>query len=275
MASSATSCPSCSKKYGWDDVGVPVILPCLCVFCKECALTAESEAQASWVGVDNAVVISPRKKRKVIVESDSEEEDGVDHQSKPPYTGGGSACAVLNLKATFYPTPCMNCSKPCAIPVSELKLDVSAMQIIPSGAGGKPAAAAAAAAAAALTPPAGMHDVATSAIEEAVDTNRDRINALRDDVIVARDEALKAAAAASSIRGELGENKVTVLKVISDGFRQLLAAAKNHGAPKEISQALVQRRKALEARVRDPAPQPPTSLFPGGFSPFSFFKSSR
>ena len=45
------SCPSCEKKYagvvgGEDDGGrLPVILPCLCVFCKACALAEEAKAQ--------------------------------------------------------------------------------------------------------------------------------------------------------------------------------------------------------------------------------------
>ena len=43
------SCPSCEKKYAGvvgdeDDGGsLPVILPCLCVFCKACALAEEAK----------------------------------------------------------------------------------------------------------------------------------------------------------------------------------------------------------------------------------------
>ena len=47
------SCPSCEKKYAGvvgdeNDGGgsrLPVILPCLCVFCKACALAEEAKAQ--------------------------------------------------------------------------------------------------------------------------------------------------------------------------------------------------------------------------------------
>ena len=49
--SQRVSCPSCEKKYagvvGGDGDGsrLPVILPCLCVFCKACALAEEAKAQ--------------------------------------------------------------------------------------------------------------------------------------------------------------------------------------------------------------------------------------
>ena len=42
------SCPSCSKKYagvGGEDALLPIILACLCVICKGCALSEEAKAQ--------------------------------------------------------------------------------------------------------------------------------------------------------------------------------------------------------------------------------------
>lgn len=48
MAQNHPSCPSCSKKYagfGGEDALKPVILPCLCRFCKGCALAEEAKAQ--------------------------------------------------------------------------------------------------------------------------------------------------------------------------------------------------------------------------------------
>ena len=42
------ACPSCCKKYvgfGGDDARKPVVLTCLCVFCKACALQEEVKAQ--------------------------------------------------------------------------------------------------------------------------------------------------------------------------------------------------------------------------------------
>ena len=42
------SCPSCGKKYvgvGGEDARKPVILPCMCVICKGCALAEEAKVQ--------------------------------------------------------------------------------------------------------------------------------------------------------------------------------------------------------------------------------------
>ena len=42
------SCPSCGKKYvgvGGEDARKPVILPCMCVVCKGCALAEEAKVQ--------------------------------------------------------------------------------------------------------------------------------------------------------------------------------------------------------------------------------------
>eukprot|EP00729_Bicosta_minor_P014098 gene14098-biopygen441 len=114
MASTSTTCPSCSKKYagvGGEDARQPVVLTCLCVFCKGCALQEEAKAQ-----------------------------------QPPPATGGGGGKKGKGEKkkekgeeekVEYTPTPCMSCSKPCLVPVDELKLDVAAMKEVDGGGGGK------------------------------------------------------------------------------------------------------------------------------------------
>ena len=101
MASpTSTTCPSCCKKYagfGGDDARKPVVLTCLCRFCKECALQEEAKAQ----------------------------------QQQQPSGGDGKKGKGKKKKedeVEFKPTPCMSCSKHCAVPVNELKLDVAAMK---------------------------------------------------------------------------------------------------------------------------------------------------
>eukprot|EP00729_Bicosta_minor_P032684 gene32684-biopygen22475 len=98
------SCPSCEKKYAGvggavDDKRLPVILPCLCVFCKECALAEEAKAQQQ-------------------VES------------------GGQEHEVQQKRKEYTPTPCMKCQKPSTVPVADLKLDAVLMRQIASSDGG-------------------------------------------------------------------------------------------------------------------------------------------
>eukprot|EP00729_Bicosta_minor_P022706 gene22706-biopygen15412 len=108
MASTNTTCPSCSKKYagvGGEDARMPVVFTCLCVFCKACALQEEAKAQqqpASGGGGEK---------------------------------GRGKKTKKKGEKTEYKPTPCMSCSKPCAVPVSELKLDVATMKGVDSGGG--------------------------------------------------------------------------------------------------------------------------------------------
>eukprot|EP00729_Bicosta_minor_P014100 gene14100-biopygen443 len=109
----STTCPSCSKKYagvGGADARKPVVLTCLCVFCKGCALQEEAKAQ---------------------------------QQPPPAASGGGGKKGKRKKKKKkgekeeYIPTPCMSCSKHCAVPVNELKLDVAAMKEVDGGGGGK------------------------------------------------------------------------------------------------------------------------------------------
>eukprot|EP00729_Bicosta_minor_P032623 gene32623-biopygen14521 len=107
MASTSTTCPSCCKKYAGvsgEDARKPVVLTCLCVFCKGCALQEEAKAQ----------------------------------QQQQPSGGGGKTGKGKKKKKKgekeeYIPTPCMSCSKHCAVPVNELKLDVAAMKEVDSG----------------------------------------------------------------------------------------------------------------------------------------------
>eukprot|EP00729_Bicosta_minor_P012812 gene12812-biopygen13197 len=104
--STNTTCPSCSKKYagfGGEVARKPVVLTCLCVFCKGCALQEEAKAQ----------------------------------QPQQPGGGGGKEKKGMEEKAEYIPTPCMSCSKHCAVPVNELKLDVAAMKEVDGAGGGK------------------------------------------------------------------------------------------------------------------------------------------
>eukprot|EP00729_Bicosta_minor_P005299 gene5299-biopygen15838 len=106
---STATCPSCSNKYagvGGEDARKPVVLTCLCVFCKGCALQEEAKAQ---------------------------------QQQPPAATGGGGKTGKgkkkkkKGEKEEYIPTPCMSCSKHCAVPVNELKSDVAAVKRIASG----------------------------------------------------------------------------------------------------------------------------------------------
>eukprot|EP00729_Bicosta_minor_P003885 gene3885-biopygen17820 len=112
--SQRVSCPSCEKKYagvvgGEDDGGsLPVILPCLCVFCKACALAEEAKAQQQEEN-EGGEKGGGRKKKKRKVEI-----------KKKEYT----------------PTPCMKCQKPSTVPVADLKLDAALMRQIASSSGG-------------------------------------------------------------------------------------------------------------------------------------------
>eukprot|EP00729_Bicosta_minor_P001108 gene1108-biopygen29776 len=101
---STTTCPSCCKKYAGvsgEDARKPVVLTCLCVFCKACALQEEANAQ----------------------------------QQQQPSGGGGKKKKGMEEKEEYIPTPCMSCSKHCAVPVNELKLDVAAMKEVDGGVG--------------------------------------------------------------------------------------------------------------------------------------------
>eukprot|EP00729_Bicosta_minor_P014621 gene14621-biopygen24146 len=112
--SQRVSCPSCEKKYagavgGENDGGrLPVILPCLCVFCKACALAEEAKAQQRE-------------------EKEAEEKGGGRQKKKRK---------VEIKKKEYTPTPCMKCQKPSTVPVAELKLDVVLMRQIASNSGG-------------------------------------------------------------------------------------------------------------------------------------------
>eukprot|EP00729_Bicosta_minor_P032634 gene32634-biopygen5720 len=112
MASTFSTCPSCSKKYaciGGEEARKPVVLTCLCVFCKACALQEEAKAQ----------------------------------QQQPAASGGGGKKGKgkkkkkkgEEKKAEYIPTPCMSCGKHCTVPVNELKLDVATMKEADSGGG--------------------------------------------------------------------------------------------------------------------------------------------
>lgn len=113
--SQRVSCPSCEKKYagavgGVEDDGgsLPVILPCLCVFCKACALAEEAKAQ--------------RQEEKAV------EEKGGGRKKKKR--------KVEIKKKEYTPTPCMKCQKPSSVPVADLKLDAALMRQIVSNSGG-------------------------------------------------------------------------------------------------------------------------------------------
>eukprot|EP00729_Bicosta_minor_P018938 gene18938-biopygen5531 len=100
-------CPSCGERYeGKSGPGgrLPVIFPCLCRFCKACALNAEVEAQQQH-GKGKGKGKGKKKKKG-------------DKQK---------------------PTPCLNCKTPCAIPVSNLLLDEALLNDIASAVGGKAA----------------------------------------------------------------------------------------------------------------------------------------
>eukprot|EP00729_Bicosta_minor_P032665 gene32665-biopygen8676 len=87
-------CPSCSKRYegkGGPGGRLPVIFPCLCKFCKACALKEEAAAQ---------------------------------QQQPQPAAKKGKGKGKKKKKGDEQkPTPCLNCKTPCAIPVNDLQLD--------------------------------------------------------------------------------------------------------------------------------------------------------
>eukprot|EP00729_Bicosta_minor_P000364 gene364-biopygen10824 len=104
MASTSATCPSCSKKYtgvGGEEARKPVVLTCLCVFCKACALQEEAKAQQQQPAGGGGEKKGKGKKKK----KKGEEE-----------------------KTEYIPTPCMSCGKHCKVPVNELKLDVATMK---------------------------------------------------------------------------------------------------------------------------------------------------
>eukprot|EP00729_Bicosta_minor_P006285 gene6285-biopygen22852 len=110
--STNTTCPSCCKKYAGfhgGDARKPVVLTCLCRFCKECALQEEAKAQQQ--------------------------------QQRPAASGGGGKKGKgkkkKGEKEEYRPTPCMSCSKPCAVPVSKLLLDAVLMREIDGKGGSK------------------------------------------------------------------------------------------------------------------------------------------
>eukprot|EP00729_Bicosta_minor_P001910 gene1910-biopygen20739 len=112
MASATTTCPSCSKKYsgvGGEEARKPVVLTCLCRFCKGCALQEEAKAQQQ--------------------------------QQPAPASGGGGEKGKKKKKKgekeEYRPTPCMSCSKPCSVPVSKLLLDAVLMKEIDGKGGSK------------------------------------------------------------------------------------------------------------------------------------------
>eukprot|EP00729_Bicosta_minor_P008738 gene8738-biopygen15012 len=95
-------CPSCGERYeGKCAPGgrLPVIFPCLCRFCKVCALKTEVEAQ----------------------------------QQQPAAAGKGKKKKKEDEQK---PTPCLNCKTPCAISVSNLLLDDALLNEL-AGAGSK------------------------------------------------------------------------------------------------------------------------------------------
>eukprot|EP00729_Bicosta_minor_P032796 gene32796-biopygen13656 len=88
-------CPSCGERYegkGGPGGRLPVIFPCLCRFCKVCALKEEVAAQQQQPA---AAALGKGKKKKKKKKKEGEQK----------------------------PTPCLNCKTPCAIPVSNLLLD--------------------------------------------------------------------------------------------------------------------------------------------------------
>eukprot|EP00729_Bicosta_minor_P001064 gene1064-biopygen18715 len=109
MSTTVTYCQSCSKKYGGfsgDAAFHPLILPCLCRFCKTCALAEEARAQQQPAASGEGEKKGKKKKK------------------------GGK------VKVEYKPTPCMSCSKPSTLPVGKLHLDTVLMKAIDSGEGG-------------------------------------------------------------------------------------------------------------------------------------------
>eukprot|EP00729_Bicosta_minor_P016416 gene16416-biopygen24187 len=133
------SCPSCEKKYagvvGGDGAGsrLPVILPCLCVFCKACALAEEVKAQQQ----------EEKEKRKRNGKSNVTGSSTSFHAYRDAHGLYGNAAIHKPLmilpieikKKEYTPTPCMKCQKPSTIPVSDLKLHAALMRQIDSNSG--------------------------------------------------------------------------------------------------------------------------------------------
>eukprot|EP00729_Bicosta_minor_P004485 gene4485-biopygen1144 len=85
-------CPSCGERYegkGGPGGRLPVIFPCLCRFCKVCALKEEAAAQQQPATAKKGKGKGKKKKK-----------------------GDGPK-----------PTPCLNCKTPCSIPAGNLLLD--------------------------------------------------------------------------------------------------------------------------------------------------------
>ena len=97
------SCPSCSKKYagvGGEDALLPVILACMCVICKGCALFEEAKAQ---------------------------------QQEPAAASGGKKKKGKGKQKQEHTPTTCMNCKRMNAMPVKDLQLDIALMKRVDAG----------------------------------------------------------------------------------------------------------------------------------------------
>eukprot|EP00729_Bicosta_minor_P002777 gene2777-biopygen25830 len=97
-------CPSCGGRYegkGGPGGRLPVIFPCLCKFCKVCALQKEEEAQQQ--------------------------------PPPPPPAKKGKGKGKKKKKGDEpKPTPCLNCKTPCSIPVRNLLLDEALLNTLAS-----------------------------------------------------------------------------------------------------------------------------------------------
>eukprot|EP00729_Bicosta_minor_P033087 gene33087-biopygen9840 len=103
-------CPSCGKRYegkGGPGGRLPVIFPCMCRFCKVCALKEEAAAQQQ--------------------------------QQQPAAKKGKGKKKKKKKEGEQKPTPCLNCKTPCVIPVSNLLLDEALLNEIAGAVGSKAA----------------------------------------------------------------------------------------------------------------------------------------